>query len=189
MDGWYDKRTILLGFAAGISGVAASLAVGDGVAGVFGAGLALLMLSIAAVDAKIYLIPDQLNAAGVLLGLANALVLGHGDPTWPAEAALRALVVVGAFLGLRAVYLGLRRRHGIGLGDVKLAAVAGAWLDWSIVPIAIELAALGALAVFGFRRFVLGKPMSHNARLPFGLFFAPAIWGCWLLRTALANAG
>ncbi len=45
------------------------------------------------------------------------------------------------------LYRRLRGREGIGLGDVKLAGVAGAWLDWQSIPIAVEIAALAALAV------------------------------------------
>jgi leader peptidase (prepilin peptidase) / N-methyltransferase len=178
---------LLLGL--GVFGIVASVSVGEGAAGVFGAGLALLMLAIAMIDARMFLIPDQLNAAGVALGIVNAAILGHGDVTWPAEAILRALAVAAAFWGLRAAYLRLRRRNGIGLGDVKLAAVAGAWLDWSVLPIAVELAALSALAAFGLRRLMLGRNAPRNDRLPFGLFFAPAIWIGWLLQTALWTVG
>ena len=46
-------------------------------------------------------------------------------------ALLRGAVLALLFLGLRALYRRLRGRDGIGLGDVKLAGVAGAWLDWT----------------------------------------------------------
>jgi leader peptidase (prepilin peptidase)/N-methyltransferase len=167
----------------GVLGVVTSVAAGEGAAGSFGAGLALVMLAIAAVDARRFLIPDPLNAAAVMLGVANAAVLGQGDVALLAETLLRTVVVAGAFLGLRFAYLRLRRRQGIGLGDVKLAAAAGAWLDWPVVPMAIEIAALSALAIYALRRFVLGHRLRPDARLPFGLFFAPAIWIGWLLQT------
>ncbi|OAF15868.1 peptidase A24 [Bradyrhizobium centrolobii] len=171
--------------AIGILAVMASVMVGAGAAGVLGAGLALIMLAIAITDARSFLIPDPLNVAGVMLGIANVAVLGQGDLVAMAEAVLRAALVAGAFLGLHLAYLRLRRRRGIGLGDVKLAAVAGIWLDWSIVPIAIEIAALSALATYALRRYVLRHRLGPNTRLPFGLFFAPAIWIGWLLQAAL----
>ncbi|MFX8817142.1 A24 family peptidase, partial [Acinetobacter baumannii] len=91
--------------------------------------------TIAVIDAKYLLIPDALNVAGLVLGLVNAMVVAQGDLSALLIAVLRAIVVAGAFLAVRVAYARLRGRHGLGLGDVKLAAVAGAWLDWSILPI------------------------------------------------------
>jgi leader peptidase (prepilin peptidase) / N-methyltransferase len=85
---------------------------------------------------------------------------------------------------LRVGYRGLRRREGLGLGDVKLAVVAGAWLGWLTIPIAVELAALTGLATYLVRRYWLGRALQMTSRLPFGLFFAPAIWLGWLLESA-----
>jgi leader peptidase (prepilin peptidase)/N-methyltransferase len=98
---------------------------------------------------------------------------------------LRGIVVASAFLGLREIYRRLRGRQGIGLGDVKLAAVAGAWLDWMMIPIAIEIAALTALAAYAIGQFILRRPFSATARLPFGLFFGPAIWFGWVIQAWL----
>jgi leader peptidase (prepilin peptidase)/N-methyltransferase len=53
------------------------------------------------------------------------------------------------------------------------------------MPIAIEIAAFAALIIYAVRQFLLGRPISATSRLPFGLFFAPAIWICWLLETIL----
>jgi leader peptidase (prepilin peptidase)/N-methyltransferase len=53
------------------------------------------------------------------------------------------------------------------------------------IPIAVEIAALAALAVYALRRSMTGRPIRATARLPFGLFFAPAIWLCWLLEATL----
>jgi leader peptidase (prepilin peptidase) / N-methyltransferase len=61
------------------------------------------------------------------------------------------------------------------LGDVKLAGVAGAWLDWPTVPIAIETAALTALAAYTIRRYASASAFPPTSRLPFRFFFAPAI--------------
>ncbi len=88
------------------------------------------------------------------------------------------------FLSLRWIYGWLRQREGLGLGDVKLAFVAGAWLDWIMIPVAIEIAALGALVVYAAWRITGCQTI--RTRLPFGLFLAPAIWFSWLIGALLA---
>lgn len=169
-----------------IGATVASIGVAPGLAGVTGAGLALIMLTIAVIDARHFIIPDPLNAAGFVLGLAQAVTLS-GQAAWTgfADASLRAAVLAALFWILRAGYARLRGRDGIGLGDVKLAAVAGAWLDWIVIPIAIEIAALSALAAYAIHYVLRRRELRANARLPFGLFFAPAIWIGWLLQMTL----
>ena len=151
--------------------------------GLFGGALGLLMLAVAVADARAFIIPDKLTIAAFLLALTNAANEGlESMPENIAVAALRGLVLALAFFALREIYLRLRHRHGIGLGDVKLAAVAGAWLDWTLIPVAIEIAALTALIFYIASQLVLRRPLCAAAKLPFGLFFAPAIWFCWLLN-------
>jgi len=160
----------------------ASLVAAPGTSGLFGGALGLLMLAIAIADARSFIIPDKLTIAAFGLALVNAANEGLASvPENIAVAALRGLVLALAFFAVREIYLRLRHRHGIGLGDVKLAAVAGAWLDWTLIPLAIEIAALAALIVYIASQLVLRRPLCAAAKLPFGLFFAPAIWFCWLL--------
>jgi leader peptidase (prepilin peptidase)/N-methyltransferase len=181
----FRLEVIAAAVAAGVLAVAVSITAAHGAAGGLGAGLALAMLAIAVIDAQYFLIPDPLNVAGLALGMVNSAVLGWGDLAALGDAVLRAAVLAAAFLGLRLLYARLRGRHGIGLGDIKLAAVAGTWLDWSVMPIAVEIAALSALAIYALRRYVLNHPPQPSARLPFGLYFAPAIWIGWLLQTTV----
>src|SRR5262249_17179101 len=150
--------------------------------GVIGAGLAILMIAIAIIDARRFIIPDELTAAALTLGLLDA-VIQEPDTVLHAlsTAALRGAIVALAFFRLRVLYKLVRGREGIGLGDVKLAGVAGVWLDWWTIPIAIEIAALAALAVYATRLLYRGGSVRPMARLPFGPFLAPAIWLSWLL--------
>lgn len=163
--------------------VIASLFGAPGRSGLFGGALGLLMFAVAVADARAFIIPDKLTIASFGLALTNAANKGlESMPENIAVAALRGLVLALAFFALREIYLRLRHRHGIGLGDVKLAAVAGAWLDWTLIPVAIEIAALAALIVYIANQLVRRRPLCAAAKLPFGLFFAPAIWFCWLLN-------
>ncbi len=169
-----------------LAAITASIAAAPDLRGMLGAGLALLMLAIAVVDAQRFIIPDELTATSLALAFVYAAVI---DPqaVWEsiALAALRGAVLALVFLGVRAVHARLRGREGLGLGDVKLAGVAGAWLDWLTIPIAVEIAALAALAIYLMRNFLRGRPIRATGRLPFGLFLAPAIWLSWLIETVL----
>ena len=168
-----------------VLGVGLSFAASPDLRGVFGAALALLMLAIAVSDIRRFIIPNALSASAFVLGLIFA---GLFNNTPPAEAVLMCLLRAAAaalpLLALMLLYEWWRGRPGLGLGDVKLAAVAGAWLDWlTIVPV-IEAAALAALAAYGIWRYVLRRPIAATTPLPFGLFLAPAIWAGWLAQTA-----
>jgi leader peptidase (prepilin peptidase) / N-methyltransferase len=176
---------LLAGVALSIGSVASIVLVPDS-RGAWGAGLAVLMVAIAAVDARRFIIPDELTAAALALGLAYAAV--EDADIWPqalAWAVLRGAVPALAFLGVRAAYRRWRGREGIGLGDVKLAGVAGVWLDWPTIPIAIEIAALAALGAYMIRHLYLRRNVRLTTRLPFGLFLAPAIWIAWILEATL----
>ena len=167
--------------AAGAGAVLASIAAAPGWSGAAGAVLAGLMLAIAVIDHRRMIIPDELNALAFVAGLA---AVGLGREAAPGAAILQALVrsslMFVLFFVFRAGYRAVRGRAGMGLGDVKLAAVAGAWLGWADLPIAINIAALSALGAVLYGR-LRGHGFDPMARLPFGAFFAPAIWICWLL--------
>jgi leader peptidase (prepilin peptidase)/N-methyltransferase len=187
-----------IGALAALCAVAAAAAivsviVAPGLAGMLGAALAVDVVAIAAIDARRFIIPDELTLAALVLGIANA-----GLDVWPegwsevfasaGAALLRGAALAGCFFALRALYARLRGREGIGLGDVKLAGAGGVWLAWSTIPVAIEIAALAALAVYVVRQLAGGRVMSATARMPFGLFLAPAIWLGWLLEATLFAA-
>jgi leader peptidase (prepilin peptidase)/N-methyltransferase len=183
------KQIRLADVAVGLTGLAAAAAsvwAVPGTGGFLGGGLALLMLAIALVDYRYFLIPNELTAAALALALVNAALAGTPPIVESvAVAALRGAITMFFFLALRWLYGRLRQREGLGLGDVKLAFVAGAWLDWAMIPVAIEIAALGALLAYGAWHVFGGRPVDTTSRLPFGLFFAPAIWLSWLLGAVI----
>ena len=141
------------------------------------------MLAIAVIDHRRMVIPDELNALAFIVGLVAAWL---GSETASTVAVLQALVRAGVmfvlFFAFRACFRALRGVDGMGFGDVKLAAVAGVWLDWTVLPIVVEIAALSALATALYAH-LRGSGFDPKARLPFGAFLAPAIWICWLLST------
>ena len=171
--------------AAAVLAAVISVWVAPGTRGVLGAALALVAIAIAAVDLRRYVIPDEFVAAGVLLAFVQAAALEDEPLAAVAVAALRGVLLAGLFFVLRAIYARVRGREGIGLGDVKLAAMAGTWLEPEAIPFAIAIAALAALVVIAARQRLLRRPLRATSRVPFGAFFAPAIWLGWLVQTAL----
>jgi leader peptidase (prepilin peptidase)/N-methyltransferase len=190
LAGWRERP--LVACAAGLAAVAAcviSLIAAPGLPGVLGAGLALIAVAIAVIDARYFIIPNELSAAGLVLALIYAFVTEPDALVAVGFALLRGAVLALLFYGLREAYRRLRGREGIGLGDVKLAGVAGAWLSWLAMPIAIEIAALAAIAVFALRHYAAGRSMNAALKFPFGLFLAPSIWLGWLIEVTLLKAG
>ena len=169
-------------------GVFASLVTAPATEGIFGAFLAALMLAIAANDARHYLIPNELTGAAFALAMLRAAAdvpdMGAQALLWPVA---RALAVALPLLLLMLAYRRWRGRDGLGLGDVKLAAVCGAWLDLATVAAVIELAALLAIGAYVANAVVQRKPLRGTAFLPFGLFLAPSIWIGWLGETWYLN--
>jgi len=171
---------------AALAAALASVVLVPGLLGLLGAGLALLMAAIAAHDARHFAIPNVLNAAAFALALAHAAVL-EPSMIWSAigMALVRAGATGGMFLAIKLGYRWWRRRDGLGMGDVKLAAVAGAWLDWLTIPLAVEIAVAAALGAYVINRYLRRRPLRATSVLPFGLYLAPAIWAAWLIEAML----
>jgi leader peptidase (prepilin peptidase)/N-methyltransferase len=131
------------------------------------------LLTLAWIDALSMLLPDILTLPLLLAGL------GLADP---ANVFWHALGAAGGYLGLGCVawcYHALRGRQGLGEGDAKLLAAAGAWLGVAALPWVVLLAALGGL---GWALFlaVRGRTVEATTALPFGPFLAAATWLLWL---------
>jgi leader peptidase (prepilin peptidase)/N-methyltransferase len=185
-----SRRGLRLGWLgwplAGAGVLLVSVAVAPGVEGALGGALGLLMLGIASVDARRFVVPNVLSAGGFALGVIHGAVASPDSSFEGAFMALwRAAFMAGLFLLVRIAYRRLRGRDGLGLGDVKLAGAAGAWLSLPMLPISIEIAAVTALAAYVFRQRKRARVLRAVGRIPFGAFFAPAIWLGWMLDTML----
>lgn len=126
--------------------------------------LVALLAAVAIVDARTYRIPNRLNLALLLCGLATAVV----TPVLGPLDAIAGVALGGVFLA--AVAAGFRRLRGIdglGLGDVKFLGAAGAWVGWQGVGPLVFLAAVSALVWIGIRR-ARGSALDRTTPVPFG---------------------
>ena len=165
-----------------------SFAVAPGIEGALGGALGLLMLGVLSTDARRYVVPNALSGGAFALGVLYAVAANSDSGLEAALMALaRAAFAAGLFLLVRIAYRRFRGRDGLGLGDVKLAGAAGAWLSLPMLPIAIEIAAVTALTAYVFRQRKRERVLRATGRVPFGAFFAPAIWLGWVMETMLLN--
>ena len=149
---------------------------------IFGA----LMIVLTITDMRERILPDKVNFVGLALGLLLSLFTRPVDGTalWlanrlfafpPPEAALSfadALIGAGAASGLLWLvaegYFRARGREGMGLGDVKMMAMAGAFLG---VQRALLTILLGSLlgSIIGMAVIAIGRK-GRDFELPFGTF-------------------
>jgi leader peptidase (prepilin peptidase)/N-methyltransferase len=162
---------------------------------VFGA----LMVILVVTDWQTRLLPDRVTFPGMLLGVLFsqivpvddgsgqflARVVGIVGSPWRVGSLLDSLL--GALAGggllylLGEAYFRLRHKEGLGLGDVKMMAMAGFFLGPKLVLLTIWLASIsGALLAGGF--ILLSRKDWRSFEIPFGSFLGvaallAAVWG------------
>lgn len=117
---------------------------------------ALLMLAIFFIDLEHQIVPNALSYPGIVLGLILAI------PQERFADALFAAAGAGALFLLIAIVSG----GGMGGGDIKLAAMMGAFLGWPRIAVGLLFAfTLGALA--GVLLIAMGR-RTRKDPIPFG---------------------
>ena len=138
--------------------------------------LAWALVSLAAVDAVAYRLPDILTLPLLAAGLVATLFM-PGSPILDHLAG--AAVGWGALAALAWVYRRWRGIDGIGLGDAKLLGAAGAWLGWAALPSVLLASCAAAFLWVAWRIVRRGQP-ALNERIAFGVPLCLAIWTVWL---------
>ncbi|HEV8129566.1 MAG TPA: prepilin peptidase [Candidatus Eisenbacteria bacterium] len=139
----------------------------------------LALVAVAWIDLDTRTIPDAVTIPGVGLGLAASLF----GPPGILAAALGALAGGLSLWLVGAIYERATGVPGMGGGDVKLAAMMGAFLGAGGVFGAIFLASFAG-SVFGLLLIARGRGGRRSA-IPFGTFLAPSAVALLLYGDAL----
>ena len=125
--------------------------------------LILIVIPAALIDLEYRIIPNKITALGAVLAIGIGLLL---DPAGEPER-LIAGVAAGGFLLLAA----LAYPGGMGMGDVKLAAVMGLFLGQAVAP-AIMIALLSGVLYGALVVARKGAREGRRTAVPFGPFLA-----------------
>jgi leader peptidase (prepilin peptidase)/N-methyltransferase len=139
-------------------------------------GCGLLLLAI--IDAAVFRLPDLLTFPLLAMGLAVMAWLTHGVG-W-SDYAIGAVAGFALFFAIGWIFERITGRDGLGLGDAKLMAVAGAWLGWQNLPSVVLIAAIGGLLIYLVSTVRHGAATARAQPIAFGVPLCLAIWLTWL---------
>jgi leader peptidase (prepilin peptidase)/N-methyltransferase len=127
---------------------------------------ACAMIVLFVVDLRHRILPNVITLPGIVAGFLFSLFL---PPGW-FESLIGIVVGGGVLLLMAETYYRLRKEEGLGMGDVKMLAMIGAFLGWKLMLVTLVLSSfLGSL--IGIGMIVLKKGDMKYA-LPFGTFLA-----------------
>jgi leader peptidase (prepilin peptidase)/N-methyltransferase len=142
--------------------------------------LGAFLVPLSAIDIRTFRLPDPLTLPLAAAGLLYyAITDVHALPR-------HALAAAIGFLSLYSIgilYRRIRGRAGLGLGDAKLFAGAGAWTGLAhIADVMLTASLLGLVYVSG-KTLVRGS-FDTQTKIAFGPFLALGIWLVWLYGMA-----
>jgi len=124
------------------------------------------MIVLFVIDLQHRILPNVITVPGVVVGLAASLWL---PPGW-LSSSLGLLLGGGSLFLIGEVYYRTRGVEGMGMGDVKMLAMIGAFLGWKAVLVTLILSSFsGALVGIGLIALSRG---GMRLALPFGTFLS-----------------
>jgi len=160
-------RYPLIELATAFAFVLQGLAVGDDPP-LLGARLVFtaLLIALFGTDLETMRLPDALTLPGLVLGVLFSVWLPPGLTASLMGAALGAAIP----FGIRWVWHRFTGVEAMGLGDVKMLAMTGAFLGWQQVLVVLFLSSLSGAAIGIGLAASRGRAL--GSRLPFGTFLA-----------------
>jgi leader peptidase (prepilin peptidase)/N-methyltransferase len=125
-----------------------------------------LLTALAATDLETYRLPNSMTLGGTAVGLLASV---YAPPGWQ-DAALGVLLGGGLLLAIRGAWLAATGTDAMGLGDVKMLAMIGAFLGWQQVWLVLLVSTVAG-AVVGIALTTAGTG-TLRTKLPFGVFLS-----------------
>lgn len=153
-----------------------AMLLSPGLPGLVSALLGWVLVLLALLDAEHFWLPHRLTVPLGALGLAQAAAFAPEDLL---SRLIGAAVGFSVLWLLGWAYLRYRKREGLGGGDLRLLAAAGAWVGWIGLPSVLVIASLSGLAMAGVMALA-GRRPTLGQETPFGVFLSIGLWLTWL---------
>jgi leader peptidase (prepilin peptidase)/N-methyltransferase len=128
----------------------------------FGCGLIVLF----AIDLEYQLLPNVITIPGIVAGFAFSFLTAPG---W-FDSAIGIVVGGGVLWAVAEGYYLVRHEEGLGMGDVKMLAMIGAFVGWKLTLMALMMASFAGSIVGVI--FIVSRRGGLKYALPFGTFLA-----------------
>jgi leader peptidase (prepilin peptidase)/N-methyltransferase len=143
--------------------------------------LGALLIVLFVIDLELQILPNAITLPGIAAGFLFSLAAPPGPIASLAGIALGA----GILYGIAAAYYAVRKEEGMGMGDVKMLAMIGAFLGWRAVLLTLILASFaGALTGIAL---MSSKREGLRYALPFGTFLALGALAAMLAGDAILD--
>jgi leader peptidase (prepilin peptidase)/N-methyltransferase len=134
------------------------------------------------IDLRERIIPDPITLGGIPIGIASTFFI---DDFTVIHSILGILIGGGSLFLIGWIYEKISGIEGMGMGDVKLMAMIGAFLGWKLALLTIFLSSLAG-AVFGII-LIVSTRSSLKTAVPYGVFIAPAAFFSFVYGQTLLN--
>src|SRR5439155_4851243 len=124
------------------------------------------LIALFAIDLEHHLLPNAITLPGIVVGFVFSV---FAEPGWPSSL-IGAIVGAGSLFAIAEAYYRVRGEEGLGMGDVKMLAMIGAFLGWKMVLLTLVLSSISG-SIVGVA-ILLVKKESLKYALPFGTFLA-----------------
>src|SRR6202035_1213884 len=90
-----------------------------------------------------HLLPNRITLPGIIIGFVFS---AFTEPGWMASL-IGILVGGGLLFGVAELYYRVRHEEGLGMGDVKMLAMIGAFVGWKLTLVTLMMASFAGASV------------------------------------------
>ncbi len=143
--------------------------------------LTAMLIVLFVIDLQLQILPNVITLPGIAVGFLFSLIA----PPGPTASIAGILLGAGVLYGIAAVYYLIRKEEGMGMGDVKMLAMIGAFLGWRAVLLTLVISSFAGALIGVVLMRVAHKGLRYA--LPFGTFLALGAFVTMLAGDALLD--
>jgi leader peptidase (prepilin peptidase)/N-methyltransferase len=124
------------------------------------------MIALFVIDYQHQILPNVITIPGIAVGILSNILAGPG---WIVSI-IGAAVGAGSLYAIAEIYYRVRHEEGLGMGDVKMLGMIGAFLGWKLVLLTLVISSFLGSIVGVF--VLVSRKESLKYAMPFGTFLA-----------------